>query len=274
MEREDVLYQVSRMALGIKMILPVLTAFSTGLVLATTIEGTAWHVWRDALAVGAFMAPILITGVIASLVSNQGMQRWTTEAVTATARRAYEALLKPLEVKGKVPPAASPFNSPHVAAVQALEDYAIALEKYALERALPDGRNPMPQVVARFSAAAALVRELRDGVELDRLDGAKRALLGVERMLRVLASGQLQDLAPDDASADELLHSHRERRAWRQQLLRGSAFTLCLGGIVFALASSAVGVALATAAAVAVVAIWDKILRLSTGSDGNRPANS
>ncbi len=274
LEREDVLYQVSRRALGIKMIVPVLTAFSTGLVLAATIESTAWHVWRDALAVGALMTPILITGVIASLVSNQGMQRWTTEAVTATVRRAYEALLKPLEVKGKVPPAVLPFNSPHVAAVQALEDFAIALERYALERALPDGRNPMPQVVARFSAAAALVRELRDGVELDRLDGAKRALLGVERILRVLASGQLQDLAPGDASADELLHSHRERRAWRQQVLRGSAFTLCLGGIVFALASSAVGVALATAAAVAVVATWDKILRLSTGSDGNRPASS
>lgn len=75
------------------------------------------------------------------------------------------------------------------------------------------------------------------GVELDRLDGAKRALLGVERILKVLASGQLQDLAPGDASADELLHSHRERRAWRQQVLRGSAFTLCLAGIVFALAS-------------------------------------
>lgn len=274
LEREDVLYLVSRRALSIKMIVPILTAFSAGLVLAATIESTAWHVWRDALAVGALMTPILITGVIASLVSNQGMQRWTTEAVTATSRRAYEALLKPLEVRGKVPPAASPFNSPHVEAVQALEDFAIALERYALERALPDGRNPMPQVVARFSAAAALVRELRDGVELDRLDGAKCALLGVERILRVLASGRLLDLAPGDASAEELLHSHRERRAWRQQVLRGSAFTFCLAGIVFALASSAVGVALATAAAVAVVATWDKILRLSTGSDVNRTMSS
>ncbi|MGW1283037.1 hypothetical protein ACWD4N_04785 [Streptomyces sp. NPDC002586] len=274
MQREDVLYQVSRRALAIKVIVPVATSFSAGGALAAAVERTRWHIWRDALAVGAMMMPILITAVIASLVTNQGMQRWTTEAVTVTVRRAYEALLQPLEVTGKEPPTESPFNSPHVAAVRALEDFAIALERYAMQRALPDGRNPMPQVVARFSVAAALVRELRDGVELDRIDGAKRALLEVERILKVLATGQLHDLAPGDISADGLLHSHRERRAWRQQVLRGSAFTLCLAGIVFALASSAVGVALATAAAAGLVATWDKILRLSTSSDANRSASS
>lgn len=270
LQREDVLYQVSRRALAIKMIVPVATSVSAGGALATAIERTSWHIWRDAIAMGALMAPILITSVIASLVTNQGMQRWTTEAVTVTVRRAYEALLQPLEVTGKEPPTVSPFNAPHVAAVRALEDFAIALERYAVQRALPDGHSPMPQVVARFAAAAALVRELRDGVELDRIDGAKRALLEVERILKVLASGRLQDLSPGDVSADGLLHSHRERRAWRQQVLRGAAFTLCLAGIVFALASSAVGVALATAAAAGLVATWDKILRLSTSSDANR----
>ncbi|MER5257474.1 hypothetical protein [Streptomyces sp. NPDC002855] len=273
LQREDVLYQVSRRALALKMAVPVMTSVSAGGALAATIERTPWHAWRDALAMGALVAPILITTVIASLVTNQGMQRWTTEAVTVTARRAYEALLIPLEVTGKEPPAGSPFNSPHVAAVQALEDFAIALERYAVQRALPDGRNPMAQVVARYAAAATLVRGLRDGVELDRIDGPKRALLEVERILGVLASGQLQDLAPGEASADGLLHSHRERRAWRQQVLRGVAFTLCLAGIVFALASSAVGVALATAAAAGAVATWDKILRLSTSSDASRPAS-
>ncbi|MFI6473975.1 hypothetical protein ACIBL5_27365 [Streptomyces sp. NPDC050516] len=274
MQREDVLYQVSRRALAIKMIVPIATSVSAGGALATTIERTSWHAWRDALAVGALLTPMLITSVIASLVTNQGMQRWTTESVTVTARRAYEALLKPLEVTGKEPLTASPFNSPHVAAVRALEDFAIALERYAVQRALPDGRNPMPRVIARLSAAAALVRELRDGVELDRIDGPKRALLEVERILKVLAIGQLQDLAPEDESGDGLLHSHRERRAWRQQVLRGVAFTLCLAGIVFALASSAVGVALATALAAGLVATWDKILRLSTSSDANRSASS
>ncbi|MFE7626502.1 hypothetical protein [Streptomyces sp. NPDC057509] len=273
MQREDVLYQASRRALAFKMVVPVAMSVSAGGALATAIQRTSWHVWRDAVAIGALVTPMLITAVIASLVANQGMQRWTTEAITVTVRRAYEALLQPLEVTGKEPPTASPFNSPHVAAVQALEDFAIALERYAVQRALPDGRNPMPQVVARFAAAAALVRELRDGVELDRIDGAKRALLEVERILKVLASGRLQDLAPGDASADGLLHSHRERRAWRQQALRVSAFTLCLAGISFALASSAVGVALATAAAAGLVATWDKILRLSPNSDANRPAS-
>ncbi len=274
LQREDVLYQASRRALALKMVVPVAMSVSAGGALAAAIQHTSWHVWRDAVAMGVLVTPMLITAVIASLVANQGMQRWTTEAMTVTVRRAYEALLQPLEVTGKEPPTASPFNSPHVAAVQALEDFAIALERYAVQRALPDGRNPMPQVVARFAAAAALVRELRDGVELDRIDGAKRALLEVERILKVLASGRLQDLAPGDVSADGLLHSHRERRAWRQQVLRGSAFTLCLAGIVFALASSAVGVALATAAAAGLVVTWDKILRLSTSSDANRPAST
>ncbi|MEV1019765.1 hypothetical protein [Streptomyces sp. NPDC050264] len=274
LQREDVLYQVSRRALAIKMIVPVATSVSAGGALATTIERTSWHVWRDALAIGALLAPMLITSVIASLVTNQGMQRWTTEAVTLTARRAYEALLQPLEVTGNEPLTASPFNSPHVRAVRALNDFAIALERYAVQRALPDGRNPMPRVIAQFSAAAAIVRELRDGVELDRIDGPKRALLEVERMLKVLASNQFQDLAPATESGDGLLHSHRERRAWRQQVLRGAAFTLCLTGIVFALASSAVGVALATAVAAGLVATWDKILRLSTSSDATRSATS
>ncbi|WP_246593929.1 hypothetical protein [Streptomyces auratus] len=270
MQREDLLYQVSRRALAIKMIVPVATSVSAGGALAATIERTSWHAWRDTLAIGALLMPMLITSVIASLVTNQGMQRWTTEAVTVTARRAYEALLQPLEITGMEPLTASPFNAPHVAAVRALEDFAVALERYAVQRALPDGRTPMPRVIARFSAAAALVRELRDGVELDRLDGPKRALLEVERILKVLASGRLQDLAPEDEPGDGLLHSHRERRAWRQQVLRGATFTLCLAGIVFALASSAVGVALATAAAAGLVATWDKILRLSTSSDANR----
>jgi hypothetical protein len=127
--------------------------------------------------------------------------------------------------------------------------------------------------MARFSAAATLVRKFRDGVELDRIDGAKRALLEVERILNVLASGRLQDLTLGDVFADGLLHSYRERRAWRQQVLRGAAFTLCLAGIVFALASSAVGVALATAVAAGLVATWDKILRLSTSSDAKRSAS-
>nr|WSZ97276.1 hypothetical protein OH820_17870 [Streptomyces sp. NBC_00857] len=274
LQREDVLYLASKMALAIKMAFPVATSVSAGGALAALVElRTSWHVWRDALAMGALLAPMAITFVITWRVGHQGMQRWTTEMVTATARRAYEALLKPLEVSGKEPSTESPFNSPQVPAVRSLEDFATALERYAVQRALPDGRNPMPQVVAQFSSAAALVRGLRDGVELDRVDGAKRALLEVQRILKVLASGQIQDLAPGNVPADELLHSHRERRAWRRQVLRGVAFTLCLAGIVFALASSALGVALATAAAAGLVAAWDKILRISTGPDGGRPTN-
>ncbi|CAM3649143.1 hypothetical protein STAL104432_26980 [Streptomyces albus] len=270
LQREDVLYRVSSNALFIKMAVPVALSVSAGFALAAIIEQTTWHVWRDALAVGALMAPISMTALIASLVTNQGLQRWTTETVTATVRGAYEALLMPLEASGKEPPTASPFNSPHVGAVRSLEDFATALERYAVQRALPDGRNPMPQVVARYSAAASLVRQLRDEVELDRIDGAKRALREVERILSVLASGQMQNLAPGEASADDLLRSHRERKAWRQQVLRGAAFTLCLAGIIFALASSAVGVALTTAAAAGVVAAWEKILHLSTGSEPSR----
>lgn len=112
LQREDVLYQVSRRALALKMIVPIATSVSAGGALATTIQRTSWHVWRDAVAMGAMVTPILITIVIASLVTNQGMQRWTTEAVTVTVRRAYEALLQPLEVTGKEPPTTSP-STPH-----------------------------------------------------------------------------------------------------------------------------------------------------------------
>ena len=35
------------------MIVPVATSVSAGYVLATAIERTTWHVWRDALAIGA-----------------------------------------------------------------------------------------------------------------------------------------------------------------------------------------------------------------------------
>ncbi|MEU5434683.1 hypothetical protein AB0G73_15095 [Streptomyces sp. NPDC020719] len=270
LQREDVLYQASGRAFRLEAIAPVMLSIAAGMALTGNIQRGSWHVWRDAIAAVALVVPLLITGGVIWLAMNPGMQRWTTEAVTSAARRAYEALLQPLETAGKEPPAASPFHSPHVAAVQALEDFAIALERYALQRALPDGRNPMPRVVARLSAAAALVRDLRDGVELDRIDGGKRALLEVERLLKVLASGRLQDLAPGDVPADGLLRCHWERRVWRQQALRGAAFTLCLAGVVFALASSAMGVALATVAAAGIVATWDKILRFSTGSDPHR----
>ncbi|MEE4585270.1 MULTISPECIES: hypothetical protein [Streptomyces violaceusniger group] len=274
LQREDVLYQASKKALAVKMVVPVASSVSAGGALAALVmQRTSWHVWRDVLAIATLLAPMATTFVISWLVGHQGKQRWTTEIVAATARRAYLALLNPPDVSGREPSSEAPFNSPQVTAVRALEEFAIALEKYAMQRALPDGRNPMPQVVAQYSSAAALVRELRDDVELDRIDGAKRALLEVERILKVLASGRMQDLAPNNVAAGDLLRSHHERKAWRGQMLRGLAFTLCLAGIVFALASSAVGIALATAAAAGLVAAWDKILRISVDPDGNRPAN-
>ncbi|MBA2810181.1 hypothetical protein E0500_022975 [Streptomyces sp. KM273126] len=210
---------------------------------------------------------------IMQLVANQGMQRWTTEIVTARARGAYEALLKPLAVAGCEPLREFPFRAPHVSAVRALEGFAIALEQYALQRALPDGRTPMPQVVAHYSSAAAFVRELRDGVELDRPDEGKRALLEMERILKILTDGRMRDFAPDHAASEHLLERRQQRQARRRQALRLAAFTVCAAGtgVVFALASPALGIAIVTAVAAVVAASWDRSLQTSTTPDSIRP---
>ncbi|MGW3956843.1 hypothetical protein ACWEKM_39425 [Streptomyces sp. NPDC004752] len=274
LQRDDILLQVSQKVFRAKMRVPAASSVPAGAVLALAVASGKSHEWQEALMIGVFLAPAVITIAVIQLAGNQGMQRWSTEVVTARARGAYEALLEPLAVSGVEPPKELPFQAPQASAVQALDGLALALEQYALQRALPDGRNPMPQVVAHFSSAAALVRELRDSVELDRPDGGKRALLEMQRILKILADGRMRAFAPDQAASDALLQRRQQRQSLRRQMLRGLAFTLCLAGIVFALASSAVGVAMATAAAAGAVASWDKILRLSTGPDGSRPTNS
>ncbi|MFD8916100.1 hypothetical protein [Streptomyces sp. NPDC059575] len=114
--------------------------------------------------------------------------------------------------------------------------------------------------MAHFCAASALVREAGEGVALDRVDGWRHAVGEVERLLRVLASGQWHDLAAPLADTEGLLQEHQRRSAWRRQVPRLLAYTVCLGGIVYAVASSALGVAIASALVTAALTAWDRMV--------------
>ncbi|MFE0134645.1 hypothetical protein ACFWY6_24235 [Streptomyces sp. NPDC059037] len=274
-QREDVLFQASSRASSVKIISTTLLSISTGLVLWGISLGSAWHWWRDLVSMTALVGPILITIGFNLWTMGPGMRRWTTEIVTTTARRSYEELLAPFERSDREPQGEEPFHSPHIPAVHALEDFARALEKYALKRALPDGRRPMAQVVRHYAAAAAHARSLRDGVELDREDGRKQALIEVERMLTVLAGTNLRDLAPISNDEESLLRTHRERTVWRRQTLALVMFTLTLVGIVAALtlSSTPIGAGVATVAATFVVASWGKNFGLPTDQAGGGPSS-
>ncbi|MEV8314064.1 hypothetical protein AB0Q95_07820 [Streptomyces sp. NPDC059900] len=270
-QRDDVLFQASSRASAVKIISTSVLSFNAGGALSLIVMASTWSSWRVPLAGVALLVPVLLTIGLNLLAMGPGMQRWTTEVVTATARRSYEALLVPFETSGRVPAGKEPFHSPHIPAVHALEDLARALEKYAVKRALPDGTNPMTQVVRHYAAAATHVRTLRDGVELDRTDdGRKQALSEVGRLLTVLAGPNLRDLVSVYGVDENLLSEHRARTAWQRQTLALTIFTLVLGGVVAALAlsTSGLGVAVATAAATFVVATWAKNFGLSpTHSD-------
>ncbi|MDI3407694.1 hypothetical protein [Streptomyces cavernicola] len=271
LQREDVLFQASGEALTVKMITTTFLALHAGgAAVAVWLDGDGD--WREPSMFSSILIPLGITVWLNILAMGPGMRRWTTDTLTSTGRRSYEALLKPFETSGPEPLGDAPFHARHIPAVRALEDFARALERYAVERALPDGSSPMPQVVARYTAAAAHVRDLRDGVELDRVDGRKRALLEVERLLKVLAGPRLLDLAPSVADADSMLTRHHARRAWRRQTLVLVVFTLGLASVVGALAvsESAIGAAVAAVAATFLVASWAKYFGLPTGNDGGQ----
>lgn len=270
LQRDDILFQASQRVFRVKLRVPAATAVPAGLVLAIAVASGKPHEWQGAFIVGALLWPFVFTLMIVQLVAKQGMQRWTTEIVTARARGAYEALLKPPVTLGCEPPNAFPFRAPQVSAVEALEGLAASLEHYALQRALPDGRTPMPQVVAHYSSAAAFVRELRDGVELDRPDEGKRALLEMERILKILADGRMRDFAPDHVASEVLLKRRQQHQVRRRQVLRLAAFTVCAAGVgaIFALASQTLGIAIVTAVAAVVAASWDRNLQTSTNRDG------
>lgn len=276
LEREDVLFKAASSALRIKMLTTSLLSFNAGIalfVVALGIEGR----WQALIAYGSLCAPVGITVALNLLATGPETRRWSTDTLTNTARRTYESLLDPFKVTGNQPDKdGTPYHSPHVAAVRNLDDFARALERYAVQRALPDGRTPMPRVVAQYVSAAELVRELRDAVELDREDGRKRALLEVERMLNVLASPRLLDLAPSVEDAESALTQHQAHGAWRGQTLGLVSFTLVLASMTGALAwlSPTLGAVVATASATFLVTPWGRKFGIfgSQNNGGERPS--
>lgn len=263
LQREDHLFQASQKATSIKAaITTILSLYAGGALSAITVT-INFHLWKYLAVVGTLVGPILVTIAVNLLAMNPSMQRWTTDVATSTARRAYEALLTRYEHSGPSPRTKEPFHSPHITAVRALDDFARALEKYAVQRALPDGKDPMPKVVSRYAAAATRIRGLRDEVELNRDDGRKQALRTLEEMLKILSGSRPGDIAPDEETTQDLLNSHSDRGSWRRQTLRLTAFTLTIFGVVSVLrltGVSAIGITVASASAVYIVGSWGKNL--------------
>ncbi|MCM8555408.1 hypothetical protein [Streptomyces sp. STCH 565 A] len=185
LQREDVLYQASARAFRVKATAQFGCTFAVGIVLFSATLSMVDSPWQVLVAMGAALVPVAITALAVRLVLEAGMGRWTTEVVTGTGRRAYALLLEdvPNLREAAAPQLPTPYQDPRTPAVKALQDFARALDHYALERALPDGRSPMPQLAAHFCAASVLVREAGEGVALDRVDSWQRAVGEVERLL-------------------------------------------------------------------------------------------
>jgi len=275
MEREDVLFLASTQAFRVKLIFTLSLTFVTGATMAAWARYDAAPKWQAPLVAAGIFVPFALTGSLIFLTVSVSLQRWTTDIVTATARRSYEALLKPFHPTVTLDDD-EPYQSPHIAALRALEDCAHALERYAVQRALTGRGTPMPQVVAHYTAAAVRVRELRDAVELDRQGGRGDALLEIERMLKVLASPRVSDLAPARADIEDFLDNHQQRRVRRRQALTLVIYTLALAAIVTAVSAMAspLGVAVATVAATLVLTSWAKVVGIPFGQEGNSSRGS
>ncbi|MFF5425781.1 MULTISPECIES: hypothetical protein [unclassified Streptomyces] len=259
LQREDVLFRASSWAVKTKTCTTLLLSFNAGGALAAVgVDGEWWH---KLFACFMFVLPAALTMGFSAAALRAGMQRWTTECVTTTVRRAYEALLVPFEAAGPEPRADRPYQAPHIPSVEALSGFARALEEYAVSRALPDRRNPMPLVVRHCSAAASHVRVLRDGLELEGESSREQVLREVERMLEALAHSRLNDLAPA-GEEETLLDVHRDRTTRRRQTAVLAIFTLALGLISCALllSSPALGIAVTTVVATFIVASWGRNL--------------
>ncbi|MFD8916099.1 hypothetical protein [Streptomyces sp. NPDC059575] len=91
--------------------------------------------WQILVAMGAALVPVAITALAVRLVLEAGMGRWTTEVVTGTGRRAYALLLEdvPDLREAAAPRLPTPYQDPRTPAVKAPQDFARALDHYALE---------------------------------------------------------------------------------------------------------------------------------------------
>lgn len=276
LQREDVLYLASLPAHLVKVMTPVIVAFPTGFALTMSIKLEMWGVWAPLMFTLVFLFPAFISLAIVSLMAAHAQRRWTNEAVAATGRRAFTALLSDVHATGRRPTGRFPFNPPHVSAVKALSDFASALEKYALIRAVPGGR-PMPEVVAKYAGAATSLRKLQSGLELDRVEGRVDALNEVRRILEVLASGRIREISAVDETESGVLVVHRVRVDRRKQflaLLFASLGVVAAGATLVAFGKDIKDIAgpVIGASAVVLIGAWVKWLRLPSEQGSGSPS--
>ncbi|MFD8087242.1 hypothetical protein ACFV4F_36760 [Kitasatospora sp. NPDC059722] len=274
LQRSDHLTLASLRGIKFKMALPAVLSIFAGLALMRRAEHSLSGAWKGAATLLS-IAPAFSSIVIFLLAGVPAQSRWTTSIIGT---HAYESLVKLIDPfrMGVEPSSIRPFEPPHTEAVRSLENLATALERYALQRALPDGRTPMPDVVQEYATAAALVRKLRGGVELDGETGRIAARDEIQHLVECLADNRIRDIARQSANELEpiqadFVEAHRRRRRDRRQLITLVIFTAVAAGTIAILALAGLAEAALAAIATALVALWVKTLRLQEDSSPRSP---
>ncbi|WP_409236078.1 hypothetical protein [Streptomyces sp. PA5.6] len=260
LQREDLLAMVEMWGMGVRWVPTACLGLVTGGLLALRVSRSELGVWTDSLAQFVLVAVVLLTMLALFWTSTPQKSRWTTWPMSGNARRAFRTLLTEIQEGADV--GQSGFRQPQAPAVRDLEHLAYSMEHYALKRALPNTRTPMVGVVRIFGAAAQDVRSLRDAVEIDREGGRDRAAREVRRMIEVLASDSVRDLARPMEDPSTLL----QQTSQRSHRLRRGAFVALFTVLACLLAFVLIRAELPEPAAVVIAAIlglWVQQMRLS-----------
>ncbi|MGW1052026.1 hypothetical protein [Streptomyces sp. NPDC002521] len=273
LKREDMLAQTEIYGMFLRWLPGMTLAVGAGGLLAARVARSQLGGWGDSLAMYVFVAVMTLTMLVLFWTSNPQRSRWSTWAVSSNARRAFLALIKPFGSANQESTATDPdrtdtdqdsttFRPSQVTAVRELENLALSMERYAIQRALPDGRTPMPEVVKVYGSAALSMRALRETVEVDREDAREQALREVRRIIEVLASpGSVRGLAEPNEDALELLQQNSQRGSRRRRSLIVLLFTVVAGLLAFVLVKAGLPES-AAAVIAALITIWTGHLRL------------
>ncbi|MGA5130470.1 hypothetical protein ACPCTO_11740 [Streptomyces olivoreticuli] len=265
LHQEDVLGTVSLCAMFARAVAPMLLSLAAGISLAVRVACSDLGVWGPSLALYVFMAVWALTIFVILWTDAPQQSRWTTCVISGNACRALKSLIEPFESSSSD---AVVFQPRHASVVRALENFALSMEQYAVRRALPNGSTPMLEVVKIYGGAASSVRSLRDAVEIDREGGRQQALTEVKRMIEVLASSSVRDLAPPDEAATVLLDQNTRKKERRRQLTILVLFTVVGALLCLVLVKAGLTEAVAGVVVTAVLGAWTGHLRLSGGRAG------
>lgn len=258
-KREDTLAQTEIYGMTLRWLPSMIFALVAGGLLALRVARSSLGGWEASLAMYVFMATLILTFLVLYWTSTPQHSRWSTWAVSSNARRAFLALSRSFAHSDEGKIAFQPSQAP---AVRELENLASSMERYAIQRAFPDGRTPMAEVVKVYGSAAMAMRSLRDTIEVDREDAREQTLREVRRVIELLASQRsVRGLAPLNDDALELLQQGSQSETRRRRSLVVLLFTIVAGLLTFVLVKAGLSEA-AAAVIAAVLTIWTAHLRL------------